>query len=65
MANLAAYSKHGTIFVVPNRGLYIYGGGSDTHIQWLPSTSGSWSLDRNLYQSITTFGVCSVQVSKL
>jgi hypothetical protein len=60
---MIAITKLSTIFVVPNRGLYIYGGSGETRMQWLPSIAGSFSLDSNLYQSTTTQGVCSLQVS--
>ena len=60
---MTTYTKYGTTFVVPNRGLYIYGGNGETQMQWLPSISGSWSLDSNTYLSTSTQGVCSLQVS--
>lgn len=63
-SDMSVGTKFSSVFVVPKRGLHIYGGSGYTQMQWLPSSAASWSFSNPTYKSITTSGVCAIQVSK-
>ena len=54
--------KEASAFVVPNQGLFIYGGSPSVKAMKLSSLASNWSLDFANYLSLPIEQICIVQV---
>ena len=64
MNNLIGVAKFHNLVVVPNRGLFSFGGTYNplTNAQRLPTIAGTWELGPYLYKQQALNGECVVQV---
>ena len=67
MNNLTGVAKFHNLVVVPNKGLFSFGGvyGTLINAQRLPAIDGSWELGPYLYKQQIDYDECVLQVIKL